>query len=152
MNACNSKKMGEYNMLRCCLREGHDGDHSYVVAQGNPYDTDLVKDKDELPFHAAIDQEETGTPTNHTSGPWIERGAYVVGGNPQLLIADCSCGRFGREEDDANARLIAAAPDLLAALKNALPLLERAKEWLTDEAYAGSTAKIRAAIAKATAR
>ena len=55
----------------------------------------------------------------HTPGPWQARGskagAHVVGGNPLTLIV-----AFGHDEafeqNEANARLIAAAPDLLAAL------------------------------------
>lgn len=41
MNICNSKKMGEYDMLRCVREKGHDGEHNYAVddipaAAGNP--------------------------------------------------------------------------------------------------------------------
>ncbi len=28
---CNSKKMGEFNSLRCCRELGHTGDHNYVL-------------------------------------------------------------------------------------------------------------------------
>lgn len=57
-------------------------------------------------------------------------------------VADCSCNHTCRETDEqiANARLIAAAPDLLAALKGVLRIADR-KTVEFDAA--------RAAIAKA---
>lgn len=60
----------------------------------------------------------------HTPGPWaaddLEDGGVFVfekgGGN--LTIADLNADRsFGFEQIQANARLIAAAPELLAALE-----------------------------------
>lgn len=64
----------------------------------------------------------------HTPGPWIASGAWVE--NPDENKADiCSChpADFGQEhlgwdydEVCANARLIAAAPELLEALEYAL--------------------------------
>ena len=59
---------------------------------------------------------EATTPTRpaHTPGPWFTRELdfipLVRGGNPEFLIADAACGRNPRDEDRANARLIAAAP------------------------------------------
>jgi hypothetical protein len=56
--------------------------------------------------------------TNHTPGPWavdnltVRWGSYFVA---DCVVADCDIGRQG--ECQANARLIAAAPDLLAALR-----------------------------------
>ena len=56
----------------------------------------------------------------HTPGPWrlhdMER-ATIVAGKPGGEVANCLNG-FGNQ--DANARLITAAPDLLAALKSAV--------------------------------
>lgn len=54
----------------------------------------------------------------HTPGPWIvgPRGAAVYGpDNMRLASLDANAKTLGQRTD--NARLIAAAPDLLAALK-----------------------------------
>lgn len=59
----------------------------------------------------------------HTPGPWIAVGAWVE--HPDDSIPDiCTCdpedmGQEGRSDKEirANARLIAAAPDLLEACK-----------------------------------
>lgn len=76
--------------------------------------------------------------TKHTPGPWEaildekqpRRRGGVVAGRMALVRAggdmciDCTHSGNNYEEDAANARLIAAAPDLLAALEsllNALP-------------------------------
>ena len=37
MAACPRKKCGEYNMLRCCLEEGHSKDCVFVVDHANDY-------------------------------------------------------------------------------------------------------------------
>ena len=61
----------------------------------------------------------------HTPGPWhVEDGQsiYAKDGACVRLIAKCHAGH--REERDANARLIAAAPDLLYAANWALERLE----------------------------
>ena len=77
----------------------------------------------------------------HTSGPWFrtvsqdnEETIYEIctaaeNGEPKEIIARVNhCvitpGLAISDEVRANARLIAAAPDLLAALVNCLPLLE----------------------------
>lgn len=59
--------------------------------------------------------------TNHTPGPWETAGLRVMWGS--YFVADCDGkGDIGRQDESrANARLIAAAPDLLAALRLALP-------------------------------
>lgn len=93
----------------------------------------------------------------HTPGPWtIAEGsnAAVVWG-PLKHAADyqiCRCDQQGTTDDEThnvNARLIAAAPDLLAALTLALTRLET----LEATHYHGdteTTKACRAAIAKAT--
>lgn len=58
--------------------------------------------------------------TEHTPGPWKIDGTYIVnplGDTPKghYSIAECSFHNGARAECDANARLIASAPDLLAA-------------------------------------
>jgi hypothetical protein len=64
--------------------------------------------------------------TNHTPGPWQVRGRTNVfpAGGTSRIIANCAGYSTNgpdweevNEENEANARLIAAAPDLLAALR-----------------------------------
>lgn len=98
--------------------------------------------------------------TKHTEGPWewdgnpcsydIENEApWLIGGNGRPILAgEIHCDR------DANARLIAAAPELLVALEN---LIGQAVQQ--NEAYGNPNSpsmalallEARAAIAKATA-
>jgi hypothetical protein len=98
--------------------------------------------------------------SGHTPGPWIaddfamefDRRTHVgtYDGTPtyyhrndsicECYVTDTDGGKIGTLEAEANARLIAAAPDLLAALKHCV--IERS-EWLTEA---------RAAIAKAEGR
>lgn len=54
------------------------------------------------------------------------------------------------EERDANARLIAAAPELLEALKNILAFMDKVVPPRDDEADGPMISAARAAIAKAT--
>ena len=57
--------------------------------------------------------------TKHTPGPWtIRDNQDVMADEEGRLIAQCHAGY--REERGANARLIAAAPDLLAACQRAI--------------------------------
>lgn len=100
----------------------------------------------------------------HTPGPWhVGQGngegsifsddgrmRLETGGTTLYPICEINHG-WSKDEDDANARLIAAAPDLLEALTLALPYVEMAEH---DEAYKrGEVAKMvrtmREAIAKA---
>ena len=92
----------------------------------------------------------------HTKGPWIVRRAgFPTDGAFDFGIAGAIDGRsyciaeaFGRVGDDvrpdaeANARLIAAAPDMLEALKHLV-------HW-HDQLGPDDVAKATAAIAKAT--
>ena len=85
--------------------------------------------------------------TQHTPAPWTTDGdAYsgnldIIALTGRIAMLDCE---FSEETEDvltANARLIAAAPDLLHALRDAVEILEGT----------GLDASIqRAAIAKAT--
>ena len=79
------------------------------------------------------------TDTRHTPGPWrIGDAGFTVFGPPKPgALAETIAPVKSR----ANARLIAAAPDLLAALQAALPI-GGPHRWWHDDA--------RAAIAKAT--
>lgn len=93
---------------------------------------------------------------NHTPGPWQvpdDNHVGVYGGDEQTLIATVA-----RTPDRiANARLIAAAPELLAALKLALPIIEADAQYWRDTTPRGGTANrldefaagIREVIAKA---
>jgi hypothetical protein len=55
----------------------------------------------------------------HTPGPWTYPGGTgnLIGGPDRLRIADLGGLERSPDERQANARLIAAAPDLLAACK-----------------------------------
>ncbi len=52
--------------------------------------------------------------TQHTPGPWDASGTVFSG--PDGMIGEVGFGKRDDPEMIANARLIAAAPDLLAAL------------------------------------
>lgn len=86
----------------------------------------------------------------HTPGPWeAEKFGAIHGGEDQQyfrgrrrsqVATACLAGNIHDDERDANARLIAAAPDLLEALKEVIALSDRKHEaW----------DKAKAAIAKA---
>lgn len=65
------------------------------------------------------------TKTKHTPGPWkvqkpdSQSYAHTITGNG-FWIADVAHGAI-KDDDVANAHLIAAAPELLEALKKCLP-------------------------------
>lgn len=86
----------------------------------------------------------------HTPGPWS-----YIGNGDVVAKSDKYCGGEKdiasvfltvNDEDEANARLIAAAPDLLEALKDMLDGHEDACTGYGE----GAADKARAAIAKAT--
>lgn len=89
--------------------------------------------------------------TAHTRGPWQLSNATpagrFVGSSPDGVLGIAMAFGDTPDEQDANARLIAAAPDLLEACQAILTLLEQGQaDTLTlehDGAY------LRAAIAKA---
>ena len=83
----------------------------------------------------------------HTPGPWrmhdMETNT-VVAGRPGVFIADCDARSRAPQENSANARLVIAAPDLLAALKAVRPYFEG------EHAYDHpACVQLRAAIQKA---
>lgn len=103
--------------------------------------------------------------TKFTPGPWmvdktVALGAYGVWkdvrGTDEPMRPVCSVYSPGtilpREERDANAALIAAAPDLLEACKAVLPAIyaqaRYGSEWDRD-AWEAHEAALRAAIARA---
>lgn len=85
----------------------------------------------------------------HTPGPWTLVGSpscYEILGEGKGwggVLARCVTAQHGVEQEEANARLIAAAPELLAALDYMLANAE-AQGW--SEFMCGQA---RAAIAKA---
>lgn len=98
--------------------------------------------------------------SGHTPGPWVVLGsAFVDAAEDYAIGVRFEGGRqiiaeaFGRHDwetalpSKANARLIAAAPELLEALLVAHSHLEMHK---LDISHATDAALIRAAIAKAT--
>jgi len=87
---------------------------------------------------------------NHTPGPWINDASHpewernVIWAN-DVVVAHVVDDQHGNA--DANARLIAAAPELLSELKRMLSLWEEAIGYEKDYMDMGDPA--RAAIAKA---
>lgn len=95
----------------------------------------------------------------HTPGPWwvdasrygtiyIEANAVI---DKRLQQEICSVGptESGREQQESNARLIASAPDLLEALKRAIPIMEAEAKRLFTESF-DELDVCREAISKAT--
>ena len=81
--------------------------------------------------------------TNHTPGPWIAKERHA-NYRDWVVLAETACGQRRVDGKDgtfseADARLIAAAPDLLFAL-----------EWLSSpEAIEGDGVNLEAALAAA---
>lgn len=88
--------------------------------------------------------------SKHTPGPWkatFKAGTYLIQSPEWRTIA---LAGYTDSEDDANARLIAAAPDLLEAIRSMVDMFERhidGREGPDDAAARWD--KARAAIAKA---
>src|SRR3546814_16486056 len=93
-----------------------------------------------------------------TAGPWWTAGshgdecAYIVfaPGDP-LSFQVCKVARKSAERAAADARLIAAAPDMIEALRSAHVILTIA-EQSGDEGVADTLAVIRAEIGRAPCR
>lgn len=75
--------------------------------------------------------------TSNTPGPWFTHREgwstiYVearIGGGLIQEVAACGPTNAGSEQQEANARLISAAPELLEALKESLAALE----WVVEQ-------------------
>jgi len=100
-------------------------------------------------------QECAMSESKHTPAPWhVEGRGLIIGGPDGVWIATAKQTIDGPERE-ANARLIAAAPELLAALGDMRLYFGNPKreEWLNDAAF-GEALRVderaRAAIAKAT--
>jgi hypothetical protein len=96
--------------------------------------------------------------TNHTPGPWMVKHQYNVIGQDDRMVATCggyannSLPDSGFGQNCANARMIAAAPDMLAALKRAVAAADSREKFSerTQECEDDYQACV-AAIAKAEA-
>ncbi len=99
--------------------------------------------------------------TKHTPVPWVAESLdpafenYTIrGGDDQRTVAEMGID-MSREEERANARLIASAPDMLAEMQRHLWILERAAslpdvwELLTVGTGVATLNGYKAAIAKA---
>jgi hypothetical protein len=95
------------------------------------------------------------TKRTHTSGPWLHSAmaAGTIVDTKNRTVANCGHSEhpFVSAENYENARLIAAAPDLLSALESMVDMFERhidGREGPDDAACRWDAA--RDAIAKAT--
>lgn len=100
--------------------------------------------------------------SKHTPGPWVAILRDKTSNPPFIMCEGDSSGWIGQtctwmglDEAESNARLIAAAPELLAAATLALSIAE---SWIHDQLDGTSSldgelanlTPVRAAIAKAT--
>jgi len=88
--------------------------------------------------------------TAHTPGPWFASGTDVKPLGNRPLICWTGTPERALPEARANARLIAAAPRLLAALAIAEEFMSGFEDDETQEDMAAKMTEIRAAIAAAT--
>ena len=76
----------------------------------------------------------TTTRTLHTPGPWHYPGTgNLIGGPDRVRVADVGGLERSPEERVANARLIAAAPALLAALESCVAPLVLLGDYIGNE-------------------
>ena len=99
---------------------------------------------------------EAETKSAHTPGPWDASLAHLDGGWLHIYGPDGKHVFHGDRSDAehmANARLIAAAPDAIAAAKLALAALDEADAFDLDQRMRFNRAKtaLRAAISRAEA-
>lgn len=63
-------------------------------------------------------KEELAAKAGHTPGPWRIVSLFAVENSKQVLVADCHTHSGATDDErEANARLIATAPELLQALE-----------------------------------
>ena len=89
--------------------------------------------------------------SGHTPGPWVvERAddAYCIANVGNLVIMPCG-GKVKHDNAEADARLIAAAPDLLEALEQVCRIWDHHCDAHGDGTPSEAHARVRAAIAKA---
>lgn len=104
----------------------------------------------------------TDTKTAHTPGPWEITGfsdcQLITKDVPPALGQPIGIGRTYGENQIANARLIAATPDMFAIHQDSIEILEivleerEAVNGEEDEVLRDLIARIKAAIAKAEGR
>lgn len=93
--------------------------------------------------------------SKHTPGPWINDGDEISGladgeNSQSYIVPICTMDAdWNAEITAANARLIAAAPDLLDALQKMLVLYQGRKQGVFGE-WTEPVIDARAAIKKAT--
>ena len=98
-----------------------------------------------------------GEKQGHTPGPWTY-GVPSPGANFSIYATRMSIGRLGiasnskrAAEGEANARLIAAAPDLLEALRQVMGWIDGwDPNFIHDADWPETAHHIRAAISRAT--
>lgn len=89
----------------------------------------------------------------HTPGPWRYSGPNSgeifgwMGQKQDIPLVIAKVGGYWDGEQEANARLIAAAPDLLEAVEHALRLLDKPRNSVDEEEVC---VVLRAAKSKAT--
>lgn len=91
--------------------------------------------------------------SKHTSGPWcVERNGITVKQTGKYAMKICQAFEvfMGRKQREANAHLIAAAPDMLDALRDAREAFGTISA--SNGATRESLKQINAAIAKAEGR
>jgi hypothetical protein len=81
--------------------------------------------------------------SQHTQGPWHTNGETIFDSDSNI-ITYVRTGHPPKEIDEANAYLMAAAPELLAALQSV------ADYWAGGDVPEDIDAAMRSAIAKAT--
>ena len=107
-----------------------------------------------VPHSGAKSVTPGGSVAGHTPGPWYADGREVRGAGSWTIAQGFHTPDGAVER---NARLIAAAPDLLAALQGAIGALEFSQDYHRDlgnedQAFAADRLDAaRAALAKATA-
>jgi hypothetical protein len=95
--------------------------------------------------------------TKHTPGPWeavkwsCHAATTVVTGKIGPRVVICECSGHGRHTDEslANARLIAAAPELLDALERMVDVANWDEMLQSEEQHDAMIVKAEAAIRKA---
>ena len=86
--------------------------------------------------------------TKHTAAPW-HHGGYEIQDDKGALICNLS-GWRGEQQTLANAKLIAAAPELLEELKQVMTWIDNwSPEFTYDPDWSVDKEKAQAAIAKA---
>ena len=92
--------------------------------------------------------------SGHTKGPWgsavnLNTGAFRIVCGDGIIIAERSGWPTNEAQSAANARLIAAAPDLLEALKALLSYDEQDAGCIPTDAHLDAQNAARAAITRA---